>query len=402
MTQISEVTRRNIFDEMTLLNINWAGRFDEVLFIGRLFDLKSLPSTDHRFQDAGQDIWQHRVNNYDWQDDWIFYDHRFNLLYCEDNIYLRFLCETIHPVVRADLKEVEILFNLYNKHLNIDGFEIIEYVKISEKPVFKGKELSKAAKLIKKMEDANRVSKEKDTMIEAPTQKGVKKQQLKVFLCHANEDKPVAREQYSLLKKDGFAPWLDEENLLPGQDWDLKVRRAVRATDVVIVFLSKNSVTKSGYVQKEIKLAIDVAEEQPDGTIFIIPARLEDCDVPDRLKKFHWVDLFSENGYPRLVLALNRRESELYPPPLDEEEGTNATAQFLAKLEKHEKGVYLWEFLESIRHDFYFTLWDPADPWEDIDDYLSLLKEKGLIEIDGKNIISIKHNGMKYIQEHNI
>jgi hypothetical protein len=414
MAQISEVTRRNIFDEMTLLNIDWTGRFDEVHFLGRLFDLKSLPSTDHRFKDAGQDIWQHRVNNFDWQDDWVFYDHRFNLLYCEDSIFLRFLCETIHPVVRADLKEVEILLNIYNKHLNVDGFEIIEFVKISEKPVFKGKELSKAAKLIKTIENANLRSKEKNGMIKNGTQAGIKKQQLKVFLCHAKEDKPDVREQYSRLKKDEFVPWLDEENLLPGQDWDLEVRRSVRATDVVLVFLSKNSVTKTGYVQKEIRLAIDVAEEQPEGTIFIIPVRLEDCDVPDRLKKFHWVDLFSENGYPRLVLALKRRESELYPPPQDIEEGpetksqfrrlskgSDTTLQFLTKLSKYKKSDKLWDFLESLRSDFYFTLWDPADPWEDIDDYLSMLKEKGLIEIEGKNI-SITKKGLEYIEGHDL
>lgn len=163
--------------------------------------------------------------------------------------------------------------------------------------------------------------------------------------------------------------------------------------------MSRNSITKTGYVQKEIRLAIDVADEQPEGTIFIIPVRLENCDVPDRLRRLHWVDLFSENGYPLLVLALKRRESELYPP--DIAEGPDTTAQFLAKLAKYEKGVNTWDFLESVRRDFYFTLWDPADPWEDIDDYLSILKEKGLIETAGKEI-SITKKGGEYIQEHDI
>jgi hypothetical protein len=39
-------------------------------------------------------------------------------------------------------------------------------------------------------------------------------------------------------------------------------------------------VTKTGFVQKEIKIAPDAADEQPEGRIYIIPVRLEDCDVP--------------------------------------------------------------------------------------------------------------------------
>lgn len=252
MNQVSEITRRNLFDEMSLLKINWAGRFDEVHFLGRIFDLKALPSTDHRFQDAGQDIWQHRINNYDWQDDWVFSDPRFNLLFCEDDTFLKFLCEIIHPVVRNDAEEVNRLVELYNKHVNVDGFEIIEYVKISERPVFKGKELSRAGKLIQKFKELNSVAIEESDMNQPDTHV-TSEGKLRVFLCHASEDKAEARKLYASLKEDVFIPWLDEEDLLPGQDWDHEVRKAVRSTDVVLILLSHNSITKAGYVQKEIK-----------------------------------------------------------------------------------------------------------------------------------------------------
>jgi hypothetical protein len=134
---------------------------------------------------------------------------------------------------------------------------------------------------------------------------------LSVFLCHASGDKPAVRELYEALQSDGFDPWLDEENLLPGQDWNYEIMRAVRASDVVVVCLSEGSVSKAGYVQKEIKFALDVADEQPEGSIFIIPAKLEECDVPDRLSHWHWVDLEDANGYARLVAALNRRAEDL-------------------------------------------------------------------------------------------
>jgi hypothetical protein len=132
-------------------------------------------------------------------------------------------------------------------------------------------------------------------------------QTLRVFLCHSSGDKPKVRELYRQLSKDGVNPWLDEENLLPGQDWQIEISKAVRNSDVVIVCLSKGSVTKAGYIQKEIKQVLDVADEQPEGTIFVIPLKLEECDVPERLKRWQWVNLFDDNGYQRLIRSLNLR-----------------------------------------------------------------------------------------------
>ena len=130
---------------------------------------------------------------------------------------------------------------------------------------------------------------------------------LRVFLCHASGDKPKVRTLYHQLCKDGINPWLDEENLLPGQDWQMEISKAVRNSDVVIVCLSKGSVAKTGYVQKEIKQVLDVADEQPEGTIFVVPLKLEECDVPERLKRWQWVNLFDDNGYQRLVRSLDFR-----------------------------------------------------------------------------------------------
>jgi len=131
--------------------------------------------------------------------------------------------------------------------------------------------------------------------------------QAQVFLCHASADKPKVRELYNWLKGQGFRPWLDEEDLLPGQEWEYEIPRMVRASTIVVVCLSKHSIGKTGYVQKEIKIALDVAEQQPEGAIFIIPARLEDCTVPERLSKYHWVNLFDQDGHIRLARSIGER-----------------------------------------------------------------------------------------------
>jgi hypothetical protein len=113
--RITQLTRREIIDSLVVEDVNWAGRLEEPEFLGRLFNLAELPSNDRRFPDAAGDIWQHRVNNDDWSDDWVFYDPRFNILNGDDDLFLRFLCETVHPVVRSDPTEAERLVQLYTR-----------------------------------------------------------------------------------------------------------------------------------------------------------------------------------------------------------------------------------------------------------------------------------------------
>jgi len=134
---------------------------------------------------------------------------------------------------------------------------------------------------------------------------------VRVFLCHSKGDKSIVRDLYHRLRNDDIEAWLDEEDLVAGQDWELEISRAVRAADVVVVCLSKDSVTKAGFVQKEIKLALDVADTQPDGAIFLIPLKLEECEVPERLRRWQWVNLFEQQGYTRLVEALSLRFGQI-------------------------------------------------------------------------------------------
>jgi hypothetical protein len=120
--RISQITRRDVIDAIAVEKINWSGRLEESEFLSRLFNLASLLSYDHRFTDAAGDIWQHRANNYDGDEDWVFYDARFNLMNGDDETFLAFLCETIHPVVRPDPTEAERICQLYNQYLCNDGF----------------------------------------------------------------------------------------------------------------------------------------------------------------------------------------------------------------------------------------------------------------------------------------
>ncbi|MCL4530139.1 MAG: toll/interleukin-1 receptor domain-containing protein [Chloroflexi bacterium] len=139
---------------------------------------------------------------------------------------------------------------------------------------------------------------------------------LRVFLCHASQDKPIVRELYQRLLAEGWIdPWLDKEKLLPGQDWDMEIEKAVETADAVIACLSNNSVTKEGYVQKELRKVLDIALEKPEGTIFIIPIRFDNCKSPRRLKDLHYLDYFPtpnrDSAYNKLITSLEVRKTTI-------------------------------------------------------------------------------------------
>jgi hypothetical protein len=67
------------------------------------------------------------------------------------------------------------------------------------------------------------------------------------------------------------------------QDWEYEIRKAISDASVVLVCLSSTWVNQRGYIQKEMKLALEAMKEVPDGQIHTIPIRLDDCAVPDSL-----------------------------------------------------------------------------------------------------------------------
>src|SRR5215211_5102519 len=150
----------------------------------------------------------------------------------------------------------------------------------------------------------------------------------RIFLCHASEDKAQVCEVYHRLRAiEGFEPWLDEEDLLPGQDWAREIPRALQTSDFILIFLSRGSVAKRGYVQREMKLALDAWQELPEGTIHTIPVRLDDCDVPEQFRRYHYANLFTPNGFDHIVRAIRveiAKRSATKITALEETLGTGA------------------------------------------------------------------------------
>lgn len=165
MKRITDVTRQDIidiikdgiwvpFDEPKLdgesgkyidgytVQIPVYGRLSEIEFLGRLYDLDNMPSTDGRFRNASGDIWQHTVNNDDWDDYWYFSDRRFHLSNGNDDEYiLSFICQMLHPAVRVEKTNWKLYLETFNKILEPDGYVLVPVKKISGRDAFEAREI---------------------------------------------------------------------------------------------------------------------------------------------------------------------------------------------------------------------------------------------------------------------
>ncbi len=141
----------------------------------------------------------------------------------------------------------------------------------------------------------------------------VKKSEIRIFLAHAHEDKEAVLKLYERLKKAGYKPWLDKKDLIPGQNWRSVIPRVIKDSQLFIACLSKRSISKRGYIQNEFKLALNQLASLPSDSIYLIPLRLDECEIPDlrqdeyglNLCDIQWFDYWEADGFDKLERAIN-------------------------------------------------------------------------------------------------
>ncbi|NJL58724.1 MAG: toll/interleukin-1 receptor domain-containing protein [Desulfobacteraceae bacterium] len=132
---------------------------------------------------------------------------------------------------------------------------------------------------------------------------------MKIFLSYAKEDVKIAKRLYDDLKREGFESW-DEEDILPGEHVSL-FNKEIKDSSVILLLFSVNSVSKRGEFVKQQKFILKLLDEIPDSETFIIPVRLNDCELLDeRLQNLKPADLFPsyENGLEKILKALHRKK----------------------------------------------------------------------------------------------
>ena len=124
-----------------------------------------------------------------------------------------------------------------------------------------------------------------------------------IFISYASENRAGAKALYDRLRLEGYAPWIDCEDIVGGEDWAKSISRAINSADFFLACLSSNSSAKRGYLQREILEALEKWREKLPDDVYLIPVKLEQCDIPERLSGFQAVNLFRSDGWRRLVSA---------------------------------------------------------------------------------------------------
>ncbi|MBE9070916.1 pentapeptide repeat-containing protein [Leptolyngbya cf. ectocarpi LEGE 11479] len=134
-------------------------------------------------------------------------------------------------------------------------------------------------------------------------------------MTRPSEDKALVIALYERLKQKGYQPWLDQKDLLPGQQWREEIPKAIKNSDIFVACLSHQSVAKQGYIQREFRMALNQCADKPPGTIYLIPLKLDQCKIPElrqdeygiNLTDYQWIDYFEKDGFERLEQAIQHQ-----------------------------------------------------------------------------------------------
>lgn len=92
-------------------------------FLENIWDLKEMPSTDGRFNDAAGDIYQHTINNNDWDYDYLFLERL--KLFSDDKKFKKFIETLVDPRFRKDENDIFQYSILINSYLEKEKLELI-------------------------------------------------------------------------------------------------------------------------------------------------------------------------------------------------------------------------------------------------------------------------------------
>ncbi|MFN7994554.1 MAG: toll/interleukin-1 receptor domain-containing protein [Bryobacteraceae bacterium] len=130
----------------------------------------------------------------------------------------------------------------------------------------------------------------------------------RLFLSYAREDHETVANLYRKLKTSGYDPWMDTESIPPGADWAKEIEAGIRGADYFLACLSTQSIDQKTVLQDEIRTALQIWRSKPDSEVYLIPVRLEKCEIPPSLAKLQWVDLFALDGWEKLLKVLGGKQ----------------------------------------------------------------------------------------------
>ncbi len=289
LRKITEFTRTDIVDALLLDKEHpFYGKLDLVSFLKRVWPLDSMPSRDSRFKNASGDIWQHMVNNNDWDESELLY-HRLGINEVPDEQFVRFLETCMSPIVAREPERIEALATLFNKYLQHDGFSAKPAATISGRTIYKivtssGAEVGEACEVV---------------------------------LSFAGEDREYVEKVAETLKDNDVSLFYDnyEESSLWGKNLTEHLHKVYSGSArYCVMFISKHYAAKV-WPTHERRSAFEKAIESKEE--YILPARFDDTEIPGLHKHIVYVDLRrkSPEELIRLILQKLGRPMEDFVPP---------------------------------------------------------------------------------------
>jgi hypothetical protein len=293
--RISEITRRDIIDALLLdSTAPFHGRLDLISFLKRVWPLTAMSSTDGRFNNAEGDIWQHMVNNSDWEMSELLY-RRLGIIEIPDERFARFLETCVHPLVTPDAQRINKLIALFNEALKNDGFAMRASGQLSGRPIYK---------------------------VVSTSGTGGVGGEYEVVLSFAGEDREYVERVAEILKASQVSVFYDnyEEASLWGKDLVEHLHKVYGGSArFCVMFISKHYADKV-WPTHERRSAFEKAIESKEE--YILPARFDDTSIPGLRKTIGYVDLRNKSPEQLAALILEKLGRPQFgePPPRENDE----------------------------------------------------------------------------------
>lgn len=246
--RVDRKTRKNVMDWLRVEQVNWAGRLSYEVFLDRVVDLDTLPSTDDRLATARQDILQHTEFNNDWPDqDWVYSYKPLSLISSSDDTFLAFLTEMIHPVVRPDSDEARRLAGELNDLLRSSDLELYESGSIGTRPTWSARFRSSGA------------ARPATAPSTPPAIDGIKRlwgdAGFRLFLSHTSANKVAVARLKQALQLLGIAAFVAHEDIEPTLEWQVEIDTALRTMDAMAAVLTQDF-HASNWTDQEVGFAL--------------------------------------------------------------------------------------------------------------------------------------------------
>lgn len=283
--KITELTRTDIVDALLLDKVHFSGKLDTISFLKRIWPLESMPSQDSRFGNAEGDIWQHTVNNNDYDDSTLLYQ-RLKVTSIPDEQFIKFLETCMLPIVARDPGRIEELAAMFNGYLPHDGFRAEAVGVVSGRRIFK--------------------------IVNATGAAGVT-QTYEIVLSFAGEDRGFVEEVAELLRKNDVSVFYDnyEQATLWGKNLIEHLHKVYSSSArYCVMFISKHYAEKV-WPTHERRSAFEKAIEAKEE--YILPARFDDTVIPGLHKHVHYIDLRRETPTSLAKLIMRKLGRTMQP-----------------------------------------------------------------------------------------